>query len=80
MNNFSGLVDAQLILLVGAIATIVLVSRLAFRLFSQESKTLLALITVLLVLQFGFGISLKELWFEISHLPQAIARLAQQFA
>ncbi|NEQ45964.1 MAG: hypothetical protein F6K00_21430 [Leptolyngbya sp. SIOISBB] len=80
MDNFSGLIDAQLILLVGAIATVVLVSRLAFRLFSQESKTLLALVTVLLVLEFIFGISPREVWFEISHLPQAIARLTQPLA
>ncbi len=80
MSSFSGLMDSQLILLMGAIAIVILVSRLAFRLFNQEAKTLLALVIILLVLQFLFGISPRELWFEISHLPQAIARLVQQFA
>ncbi len=80
MNSYSGLMDSQLILLVGAIAVTVLVSKLVFQLFSKESKTLLALLVIVLVMQFVFGISPKQIWFEISHLPQAIARLAQQFS
>lgn len=78
MNTFPNLMNSQLILLVGAIAVVALVSRLVFQLFSQESKTVLALVAIVLLLQFGFGIGLKDLWFEINHLPQAIARLTQQ--
>jgi len=79
MNLFSGSIDTQLIGIVGAIAIAALALRLLFKLFNQEAKTILALVAIVLLWQFVFGISPQDLWFEISHLPQAIARLTQQF-
>jgi len=79
MNLFSGSTDTQLIGIVGAIAIAALALRLLFKLFNQEAKTILALVAIVLLWQFVFGISPQDLWFEISHLPQAIARLTQQF-
>jgi len=79
MNLFSGSIDTQLIGIVGAITIAALALRLLFKLFNQEAKTILALVAIVLLWQFVFGISPQDLWFEISHLPQAIARLTQQF-
>jgi len=79
MNGFSGLIDTQWLGIVGAIAIAALTLRLLLKLFNQEAKTILALVAIVLLWQFVFGISPRDLWFEISHLPQAIARLAQQF-
>jgi len=79
MNLFSGSTDTQLIGIVGAIAIAALALRLLFKLFNQEAKTILALVAIVLLWQFVFSISPQDLWFEISHLPQAIARLTQQF-
>jgi len=79
MTLFSTAIDTQLVAIVGAIAVTVLALRLSFKLFQQESKTVLALVIIVLIYQFALGVSPRELWFEISHLPQAIARLVQQF-
>ena len=78
MTLFSPAIDTQLVGIVGAIAVTVLALRLSFKLFQQESKTVLALVIIILIYQFALGVSPQELWFEISHLPQAIARLRQQ--
>ena len=78
MTLFSPAIDTQLVGIVGAIAVTALALRLSFKLFQQESKTVLALVIIILIYQFALGVSPQELWFEISHLPQAIARLRQQ--
>lgn len=73
-------IDPQWLGILGAIAIAVLALRLIFKLFQQESKTVLALIVIFLIYQFVLGVSPRELWFEIRHLPQAIARVMQQFS
>jgi uncharacterized transporter YbjL len=73
MNAWSGMVDTQIVLLVGAIAVFFLLSRLFFRIFSSAAGTILTIVIIVLLLQYAFDISPKELWYEISHLPQTMA-------
>jgi hypothetical protein len=78
MGSFSSAIDAQWVSLIGAIAIVALASRLILRLLNKESKTVLAIVAIVLLLQFAFGISPRQLWLEINHLPQEFSRLIQQ--
>lgn len=80
MNLMPGSIDTQLIGMIGAIAIAFLAFRLIFKLFQQESKTVLALVIIFLIYQFVLDVSPREIWFEISHLPQAIAQFIQRLA
>ncbi|MEA5451960.1 hypothetical protein VB780_25510 [Leptolyngbya sp. CCNP1308] len=62
--------DSQLVLLIAAIAVLVLVSQLFFRILSVGLVPLIGLVVIFVALQYLFGISPKQLWFEVSHLPQ----------
>ncbi|PSN14237.1 hypothetical protein C7293_12475 [filamentous cyanobacterium CCT1] len=70
MDAVFGSVDSQLVLLVAAIAVVVLVSQLFFRILSVGLVPLIGLVVIFVALQYLFGITPKQLWFEISHLPQ----------
>ncbi|MGC1308723.1 MAG: hypothetical protein WA885_15970 [Phormidesmis sp.] len=78
MDSFADVFDSQVVLLVGAIAVFFLLSRLLFRVLSGGAGTILTVVVIVLLLQYVFGISPKALWFEISHLPQIVARWVQQ--
>ncbi len=77
MEFLSDSMDTQAVLVVGAIAVFFLLSRLLFRLLNVGTGTILAIVAIVLVLQYAFGISPRELWFEVSHLPQTVARFVQ---
>ncbi|NMF83164.1 hypothetical protein [Nodosilinea sp. P-1105] len=77
MDTLFGSADSQLVLLVAAIAVVVLASRLLFQVLNLGWRSLLGIVAIVLVLQYGFGIAPKQLWFEISHLPQMATRLFQ---
>jgi uncharacterized membrane protein YfcA len=70
MDAVFGSVDSQLVLLIGAIAVVVLASQLFFRILSVGLVPLIGLVVIFVALQYLFGISPKQLWFEVSHLPQ----------
>lgn len=72
-------IDPQVVLLVGAIAVSLLLLRLLLRVFNVGLGTILTIVAIVLVLQYIFGISPKQLWFEISHLPQYFSRLIKGF-
>lgn len=80
MDFLSNSVDTQTVLIVGAIAVFFLLSRLLFRLLNVGTGTILAIVAVVLVLKYGFDISPKALWFEVTHLPQMAARFVQSVA
>ena len=80
MDFLSDTMDTQVVMLVGAIAVFFLLSRLFFRIFSGAAGTLLSIVIIVLLLQYAFNITPKELWYEVSHLPQSLARFAKQFA
>ncbi len=77
MDFLSDSVDTQVVLVAGAIAVFFLLSKLLFRLLNIGTGTILTIVAIVLVLQYAFGISPRELWFEIIHLPQTFARFAQ---
>ncbi|HIK43763.1 MAG TPA: hypothetical protein IGR64_02630 [Leptolyngbyaceae cyanobacterium M65_K2018_010] len=70
-------VDSQWVLLLAAIALIVLASRLIFRILSVGLGPMLGILAIVLGLQYLFGIPPKQLWFEVSHLPQMAMKLWQ---
>lgn len=70
MDSVFGSVDSQLVLLIAAIAVVVLASQLFFRILSVGLVPLGGLVAIVVALQYLFGISPKQLWFEVSHLPQ----------
>lgn len=80
MDFLSDLADSQVVLLVGAVAIFFLLSKLLFKVLSSSAGTILALVSIVLICQYAFGISPRSLWYEVSHLPQSLARLAQQIA
>lgn len=70
MNSVFDAVDSQLILLIAAIVVVVLLSKLVFRVLNVGLGPIIGILVIFLGLQYLFGISPKELWFEVSHLPQ----------
>lgn len=79
MDSLLGAVDSQLVLFIAAIAVTVLLFRLVFRFLNVGLGSILTIVAIFLILQYVFGISPRELWFEISHLPQTFARLLNGF-
>ena len=63
-------VDSQLVLLIAAIAVVVLASKLFFRILTVGIGPMIGLLIIFVALQYLFGISPKQVWFEVSHLPQ----------
>lgn len=70
-------IDSQTVLLIGAIAVAFLLLKLLLRMFNMGLGLILTTVAIALVLQYGFGISPRELWFEVSHLPQDLLRLTK---
>jgi hypothetical protein len=77
MNALTGAMDSQTVILIAAIAVAVLLIRLLFRVLNVGLGSIVAIAAIVLLLQYGFGISPKQLWYEIIHLPQYLARLLQ---
>lgn len=80
MNSLFDGFDSQTVLLIAAIAVAFLLIRLLFRILNVSLGLILTIVAIVLVLQYLFGISPRQLWFEISHLPQDLARLIQGFS
>lgn len=80
MDSLLDSIDSQTVLLIAAIAVAFLLFRLLFRILNAGLGIILTIVAIVLVLQYLFGISPRQLWFEISHLPQALARLMQGFS
>ncbi len=78
MDVWADKIDTQVVLLIGAIAVFFLLSRLFFRVFSGAAGTILSIVIIVLLLQYAFDITPKELWYEIIHLPQSLAQFVQQ--
>lgn len=80
MDSLFDSVDSQLVVVVAAIAVFILLSRLAFRVLNVGLGPILTIAVILLVLQYFFNISPKELWFEVVHLPRTLVRLFQSLS
>lgn len=72
-------IDSQTVSLVAAIAVAFLLLKLFLRIFNVGLGLVLTIAAIALILQLGFGISPRELWYETAHLPQDLLRLAQRF-
>jgi hypothetical protein len=72
-------VDSQTVLVIAAIAVTILVVRLLFRVLNVGLGSILTIVAIAFALQYFFHISPKQLWFEVSHLPQDLLHLAQGF-
>jgi hypothetical protein len=70
MDSLFNSVDSQLVLLIAAIAVVVLASKLFFRILTVGIGPMIGLLIIFVALQYLFGISPKQVWFEVSHLPQ----------
>jgi hypothetical protein len=77
MNSVFDSVDSQLVLLIAAIAVIVLLSKLIFRVLNVGLGPIVGILAIFLVLQYVFGINPKAVWFEVSHLPQMAMKFWQ---
>ncbi|NDJ17346.1 hypothetical protein [Myxacorys almedinensis] len=77
MDSLLGSVDSQTVLVIAAIAVAFLALRLVLRVLSVSSGLILSIAAIALALNYFFGISPKQLWFEISHLPQDLLQLVK---
>lgn len=80
MNPVFDGMDTQLVLLVAAVAVVVLGFRLVFQVVKVGAGSILGLVAIVLGLQYLFGISPNQLWFEIGHLPQMAMRFFQSLS
>lgn len=80
MDSLLESIDSQTILVIGAIVVTLLLVRLLFRVLNAGLGTILTLAAIVLLLQYVFGISPRQLWFEISHLPQDLVQLAKSLS
>jgi hypothetical protein len=79
MNGLFESINSQTVLLLGSIAVSFLLLRLFLRIFNVGLGLILTIVAIALLLQYGFDISPRELWFEVGHLPQNLLRLAKNF-
>lgn len=80
MGSSLGGVDSQVVLLIAAVVVAVLALRLLLQIFKVGSGSILGIIAIVVGLQYLFGIAPKQLWFEISHLPQIAMRFFQSLS
>lgn len=80
MDSVLSSIDPQVVLLIAAIVIGLLLIQLLFRVLNVGLGTILTIAAIVLIMQYIFGISPKQLWFEISHLPQDLVRLAKGFS
>ncbi len=72
-------VDSQAVLVISAIAVAILLGTLLVRILQASFKLILIILAIVLILQYGFGISPNQLWAEIGHLPQDVIQFIQSF-
>lgn len=70
MDSLVGLVDSQIVLIVGAIAVSLLLLRLLVQILQAGFGSMAAILALVLVLDYVFGISPTQLWMEMSQLFQ----------
>jgi hypothetical protein len=73
----NSVLDLQTVLGLATIVGLVVIVRSVLRIFNVGWGLFIAVIAVAIVLQYGFDLSPRELWYEFSHLPQHLMRLVQ---
>jgi glucan phosphoethanolaminetransferase (alkaline phosphatase superfamily) len=79
MNSLIGSVDSQIVLLIAAIAILLLLITLLLRILKASAGFIVAIVAIVLVTQYFFGISPNQLWGEIRNLPQDGIQLVNHF-
>ncbi|MBD1821745.1 hypothetical protein H6F51_04425 [Cyanobacteria bacterium FACHB-DQ100] len=79
MDGLLSSVDSQVVLIAAAIAVLILSSMLVIRILKAGAGLIVAIAAIVLVLQYGFGISFSQLWGEITNLPHDMTQLVQGF-
>ena len=77
MENLLNSIDSQRVLLVAAIVAVILAFNLLGKLLRQGFGQVIAIAAIMLVLNYAFDITPRQLWFEISHLPTIVMRFVQ---
>jgi hypothetical protein len=77
MENLLNSIDSQRVLLVAAIVVVILAFNLLGKLLRQGFGQVIAIAAIMLVLNYAFDITPRQLWFEISHLPTIVMRFVQ---
>ncbi|WP_373542290.1 hypothetical protein [Chamaesiphon sp.] len=75
----SGL-DLRTVLGLATIVGLVMLVRSVLKIFNSGLGLIISVIAIVLILQYGFDLSPRELWYEFSHLPQYLVRLAKNVA
>lgn len=79
MDSLLAAVDSQTTLLIAAIVVSLLLLNLVFGILKVSLKPLLTILAIALILQYVFGISPSQLWYEIGQLPYEIMRMVNSF-
>lgn len=79
MDSLISSVDSQAVLVIAAIAVAILLGTLLVKILKASFGLILTILAIVLVLQYGFGISPDQLWGEIGHLPQVAIQSVQGF-
>jgi hypothetical protein len=79
MENLFDAFDSQLVVLIAAIAVVILTFNLASKVLRVGLGQIVALGAIVLVLNYAFDVSPRQLWFEVSHLPTTLVRFFQSF-
>jgi len=74
MDSVFDSIDPQVVLGIGAIVVAFLLLRLLLRFLQVGFGSIVTILVILLILNYVFDINPKQLWFEISHLPQDLVR------
>ncbi|WP_088888966.1 hypothetical protein [Leptolyngbya ohadii] len=77
MDSLLDLLDSQTVVAIGAIVVSLLLLRLLLQVVQVGFGSIVSILIVGLVLYFVFGVSPRQLWYEISHLSQDLVRWAQ---
>lgn len=77
MDSLLESIDPQVVLVIGTIAVSFLLLKLMLRVLNAGLGLIVAIVAIVLVLQYVFGIAPQQLWFEISHLPQDALQLVK---
>ena len=79
MDSLASSVDPQIVLIVAAIAVSVLSVMLFIRILKAGAGLILAILAIVFVLRYVFGITSGQLWGEIGNLPQDVSKLVESF-
>jgi hypothetical protein len=73
----NSVLDLQTVLGLATIVGLVVIVRSVLRIFNVGLGLIVSVLAIAIVLQYGFDLSPRDLWYEFSYLPQHLMRLVQ---